>query len=173
MDTKELFPDTSRRTADIAVSVICNNPEIFKNVLDLAFEDNGVFAMRAARALNLAAVKRPELVRPFLNDIAVKLPTFKTGGVKRCLLKTISERSFDYDENTLGLLVNICFDWVNDPQEEIAIKVYALEVLYRTSQFHPDLKPELIACIERLMPEASSGIKVRGKRYLKRLYREV
>jgi len=173
MDTKELFPDTSRRTADIAVSVICQSPEIFKNVLDLALEDNGVFAMRAARALNLAAVKRPELVRPYLNDIAKKLPTFKTGGVKRCLLKTISERSFDYSDDTMGLLVNTCFDWVNDPSEEVAIKVYALEVLYRISQFYPDIKPELIASIENLMPEASSGIRVRGKMYLKKLYKEV
>lgn len=129
--------------------------------------------MRLARVINLVANLHPELIRPHLKELVIKLPTFKTGGLKRCMVKTISERSFDFDENTLGILVNTCFEWVNDPSEEIAIKAYAMEVLYRVSQFHPDIKPELIATIEYLLPEASSGIKVRGKMYLKKLYKEV
>ncbi len=56
MDLRDLFSDSSRKTADIAVAAIGNNPEILKKVLDFALEDRGVYAMRAARVVNLVLI---------------------------------------------------------------------------------------------------------------------
>ena len=173
MDLKDLFSDSSRKTIDMGVATIGKNPEMFKKVLDFALEDDGAYSQRAGRVINLVAIIQPEMIRPYMQQLVLKLPTFKSGGLKRSIIKTISERSFDFDDETMGTLVNICFEWVNDSQEEIAIKAYAMDVLYSVSQFHPDLKPELIATFEHLKPEASAGIKVRCEKFLKKLYKEV
>lgn len=173
MDLKDLFIDSSRKTIDIAVSTIGNNPELFKKVLDFALEDEGAYSQRAGRVINFIAVNNPEMIKPFMQDLVIKLPTFKTGGLKRSIIKTISERSLDFDDETLGALVNTCFEWVNDSQEEIAIKAYAMDVLYQISHLHPDLKLELIATFEHLIPESSAGIKVRCEKFLRKLYKEV
>jgi len=173
MDLKDLFSDSSRKTIDIGVATIGRNPEMFKKVLDFALEDQGAYSQRAGRVINFIAINHPEMIRPYMPDLVNKLPNFKTGGLKRSIIKTISERSFDFDDETMGTLVNTCFEWVNDPQEEIAIKAYAMDVLYKVTQFYPDLKHELIETLEHIMPEGSAGIKVRCKSYLKKLYKEV
>jgi len=173
MDLKDLFCDSSRKTIDIAVATIGKNPEMFKKVLDFAIEDKGAYSQRAGRVINLIAINHPEMIRPYMQDLVIKLPTFQTGGLKRSIIKTISERSFDFDDETMGTLIITCFGWVNDSQEEIAIKAYAMDILYGISHLHPDLKHELIATYEHLIPESSAGIKVRCEKYLKKLYKEV
>lgn len=171
-ELEDLLSDSSRKTADIAVNLVGSDSGIYKRFIDFALEDRGKYAMRAARVINLVSLKHPHLIRPYLPMLVHKLPNLKNDGLKRGIAKTISERSPDYDDETTGLLVNTCFDWLNDPQEKIALKVYAMEILYRISQFYPEMKPELIASIEHQLPEASTAIKSRGRKYLLKLYKE-
>ncbi|MBN2174988.1 MAG: hypothetical protein JW731_12715 [Bacteroidales bacterium] len=173
LDLKDLLFDSSRKTADIAVCLVGDNPETFKKVLDFAMEDNGQFAMRAARVVNLAALNHPELMQPYINDIVKRLPGFKNDGLKRGIAKTLSERSFELEENTLGILVDTCFQWLNDPQEKIALKVYSMDILYRVSQSYPDIKPELISSLENELPKSSEAVGNRSKKILKKLYSEI
>lgn len=171
MDLHDLLFDSSRRTADMAVSAISNNPEFFRKMLDFAMLDKAPFAMRAARVVQLASHNHPELIRNYLNEIVRKLPTFATDGLKRGFAKILTERSLDYDDETLGILVKTSFDWLMNPSEKAAIKVYAMEILYKISQFYPDIKPELISSIENQIPRSTMAVKSRGKEILAKLYR--
>jgi len=121
MELEDLLFDNSRRTADIAVNTIGNDPGLFKKMLDFAMEDRGRFAMRATRVVYLTAHNHPELIRPHLKEIIHKLPTFKNDGLKRCFAKIFTELSCDYDDETLGILVNVCFDWIINPHEKVAL----------------------------------------------------
>ena len=171
-DLEKLLSDSSRRTADIAVNFIGNDPNLFKTLVDFALEDRDRYAMRAARVINLVSLKHPELIRPYLPGMVRRLPSIRNDGLKRGIAKTISERSPDFDEEVMGILINTCFDWLSDPQEKIALKVYSMEILYRLSHFYPDLKQELITSIELQIPGASTGVKSRGRKYLSKLYSE-
>ena len=173
MDLQDLLFDSSRRTAEMAVGVIGNNPEIFKTMLDFAFEDKNLYAMRAARVIQLASHNHPELVRPYLKEIILRLPNLKNGGLKRGMAKILIERSFDHDEETLGILVSTCFDWLMNPDEKPAIKVYAMEILFKSSQFYPEIKSELIFSIEDQLPKSGTAVKSRGKQILTKLYKQV
>lgn len=173
MDLKDLLSDSSRKTIDIAVAFISDNPQRFEKVLDFAMQDEDQYAMRAARVINLVALKYPSLIQPHLSKLIINLDKFRNNGLRRGVLKTISEQPFGYDEDVLGKLVDVCFTWFNDPGEEIAVKVYALDVLYRTSTFFPEIKPELISSIENELPRASKGVHSRGLKMLATLYKEV
>ncbi len=173
MEIIDLLPDSSRRTADIAVSFIGNNPDFFQQMLDIALKDSGTLSMRAARVVNLVSVNHPHLIRPHISSFIPSLSEFKTDGLKRELAKTIWQRSLDIDEESMGILVDTCFFWLKDPYEKVAIKVYAMEIIYKISQLYPEIKNELISTVENMMPRSSFGIKSRGRKLLKKLYREV
>lgn len=172
MDLKVLLSDSSRRTADMAVAIIGHNPDRFKEMLNFAFEDTDPFAMRAARVVNMVALKHPRLIRPHLHRIVDALPGFRNNGLKRGMLKTLSEHRYDYPEETLGKLIDSCFMFVNDPAEKAAVKIYALDLLVQASRSYPGIRHELITTIEYILPYSSRGIESKGTKLLRKLYRE-
>jgi len=172
MEIEELLRDSSKRTADFAKNLIGHDPELFKKVLAFSLQDNGVFAMRASRVICHSALDHPELISPYLIEIIRKLPKFKNDGLKRNFTKMISELPANFDEETMSILVNQCFEWITSPAEKVALKVYALDILYNISELYPDIKNELISCIEAEMPRSSSGFNSKGSKLLVKLYKE-
>jgi hypothetical protein len=173
MELKELLSDSSRRTADIAVGLIGDNPEIFKKFLEFAMEDKGPYAMRAARVVQLANKNHPELIRPYTKDIILKFNSFHNDGLRRNILKIFTERSLNPDEDSFGKLIEIGFNSLTDPAEKAAMKMYAMVILYKISQFYPEIKTELIATIENQLPRSSAAVKSGGKQILSKLYKQI
>jgi len=52
------------------------------------------------------------------------------------------------------------------------MKVYAMEILYKVSQFYPDIQSELISTIEDQLPRSTVAVKSRGKQVLAKLYKQ-
>ncbi|MBN1340257.1 MAG: hypothetical protein JXA03_13085 [Bacteroidales bacterium] len=168
-EAREILFDSSRKAVDMAAGVTGNNPGVFKKFFDLAIEDSYPYSMRAARVVYLAANNHPELIRPFLPQIAGSLHTFRTDGVKRCFAKILTGLTCDFDNETWGRLINTCFEWLMSPDEKVAQKVYAMDILYKSSALFPGIIPELIASIEEQMPRSSVGFASFGKKVLKKL----
>ena len=172
MQLEDILFDSSRRTADMAVSAIGDNPEIFKKFLNLALADRGRYTMRAARVVQLAAGRHPGLVLPYIRDVIHKLPGFKTDGLKRSVAKLLAEQSFSLDEDTLGVLTVVCFKWLADPLEKAAMKVYAMDILYKVALLYPEIKPELISTIEEQFPRSTVAVVSHGKKITALLYKQ-
>jgi len=159
MELEGLLFDSSRATANRAAKLVGDNPERFKKVLDFALLDKEQFAMRATRVVNLVANKYPFLLQPHIVDLARKFPEFNTIGLKRGMAKMFSEQTYNYYEDTAGLLLHTCFEWLNDPAEAIALKIYSMEILYRISNAYPEIKNELISSIENEIPKNSPAVR--------------
>lgn len=172
MELKDLLFDSSRRTADIAVGIIGDNPELFGQFVALAMLDKGPFAMRAARVVQLAGYKHPELIRPYTKELILKFNSFRNDGLRRSILKIFSESSLDPDEESIGILVDICFTCLLNPAEKPAMKTYAMVILHKITRFYPDIIPELISTIEDQMPKSSAAIKAVGRQTLTKLYKQ-
>ena len=173
MELEDLLIDSSRITADMAVHTIGENQALFKKVLDFALEDNDQYAMRAARVIYLTAINHPELIRPYLNKIIHELSGFKNDGLKRSMTRILSEHYTELNEESQGILVDVCFKYLMDTNEKIALKIYSMDILYNLSQIYPEIKKELIFSIENQLPYASAAIKSRGKKMMKKLYLEM
>jgi hypothetical protein len=111
------------------------------------------------------------LLQPFISDIIVRLPVFNHDGLKRHSLRILTR--YNVGENESGQLISYCFDILSRPFESVAVKVHAMEILYRMSCREPDLKKELAETIEWRMEEESAGFRNRGMKILKRLYKEM
>ncbi len=173
MELEDLLFDSSRKTAERAAKLVGDDPDRFKTVLEFGLQDKHQFAMRAIRVIDLVSEQNPELLLPYLPHLIENIHKFKTIGLKRGFARILSEQNYFYNEDHAGRLVHTCFNWLNDPAEAIALKIYSMTILYKISNTYPEIKPELISSIENEIPKNSAAIRGRGRRILKKLYKEV
>jgi hypothetical protein len=95
---------------------------------------------------------------------------FTHDGMKRHSLRILSRH--EIPETQTVQVINFCFKMLT-LFEAAAIKVHAMQILYTISQKVPEIKPELISAIELSVQEGSTGVKNRGFRMLKKLYKEI
>lgn len=81
----------------------------------------------------------------------------------------------EIEEEWMGGLYEKCFEFLGNPKEEIAVRAFAMVVLYNISNHFSELKPELKALIESVLeePQVSPGVRSKANHILKKLYREL
>jgi hypothetical protein len=73
-------------------------------------------------------------------------------------------------ERLHGPVMNYCFDFLQDPEETIAVKSFCMAILGQLAQSYPEIKNEVILVIEDLLEQgASAGIRSRAGKTLKAL----
>ena len=110
------------------------------------------------------------MAKPFLPRLINNLDRFHHDGLKRHSLRILSRHKIP--DNQKVIVIDFCFKMLT-LFEAAAIKVHAMQILYNLSQEESDLKPELISAIEQAVVEGTTGVKNRGHRMLKKLYKEV
>jgi hypothetical protein len=169
--TDLLMVENSRRNTDLVANLVFAWPSLFDELAGIYLRNEEPVSRRAVWVVDTVAEKHPELLDPYLESIAEALPRFEHDGLKRVSLRMLSRSPLPQDH--LGELMNICFDWLVSPKESVAVKVYAMEILYRISQAEPELKKELADSIEWRIGEGTPGFKNRGLKTLKKLYKEM
>ena len=69
---EDILTDSGRATADMAVDVISQKPELFSEAYDLCMAQEGKMAMRSARVVWLVAETMPELFKPYFSDMVIR-----------------------------------------------------------------------------------------------------
>jgi hypothetical protein len=169
--TDLLMVETSRRNTDMIADIVFNKPELFDELVSIYLRNEEPVSRRAVWVVDTVAEKLPELLEPYLDSIAEALPDFVHDGLKRVSLRMLSRSPLP--QKYLGELMNICFDWLVAAKESVAVKIYAMDILYRLSQSEPELKKELADSIEWRIAEGTPGFKNRGLKTLKKLYKEM
>ncbi len=160
-----------RANADRLVEIIIQRPELFTELIEIYFANEEPASRRIVWAIDLYAETYPEALFPFIDKIVDHLPEFNHDGLKRHSLRMLARSPLP--EANQGQLITICFDFLLSSSETPAVKVYAMETLYRISIKEPALKQELIDSIEWRAEEESAGVRNRGQKILKRLYQEL
>lgn len=168
MDFKTLFFDSSRIVADHAFSVIANDAEKFRDLLDFVLENHPQYSPRASRVLYLLVDKYPDLVLPHLDSL-VKNLSINNNSVLRGFLRILTSQVYKLNEEQFGLLMNQCFNLLTDPKSDVAHKIYSMHILYDMYKIEPLIKDELKVSIEENLEFGSTGVKTIGKRILKNL----
>lgn len=124
-------------------------------------------AQRASWAVGILGEKT-ELITPYYSEMIQNLKQEDLhGAIKR---NTVRAWQFmDIPERHLGEVTDLCFNFLANKGEAIAIKVFSMTVLAKVAARIPELKNELKFMIEEQMPYASAGFKSRGKKILAKL----
>ncbi len=167
-----LLFEMGRRNTDMVANIILQRPELFSELMDHFLRGDEPVNRRAAWVVDIVSEQRPDLLTPYLDPIAIAMQDFQHDALKRHALRILARSPLPGHE-LLGEVINLCFEWLTSPEIPAAPKVFCMELLYRISENEPDLKKELADSIEWRIQEETPGVKNRGTKMLRKLYKEI
>ena len=155
----------SKAQCDKIVTYVGNNPKRFSMLVEAYLNGPYRITQRASWPLSYCVELHPELIRPHLKHI-LKFVTKPNAhdAVKRNTIRLL--QFIEIPKSLQGLVVDICFTFLQNSKEPVAIRIFAITVLTNLSKTLPELKNELIPIIEDQLPYGSAGFISRGRKSL-------
>ncbi|MFY9307439.1 MAG: hypothetical protein WAQ28_00170 [Bacteroidia bacterium] len=163
--TAQLAVEHSRANTDFITKAIGSSTKKFKEIVDIIYNGHAPLPQRASWLLAAVNEKHPELLLPYIPLFITTVHKFKIDGIKRNMLSALSQHTIP--EELQGQIVNTCFEFLLSPDETVAVKVFAMQIIANIAKQHPELQDELKAVIEDQLPKSSAAFHARAKRILK------
>ncbi len=163
-----ILKEHSKKQCDKVVAYVGVSASRFSELVSLFLKGPYRVTQRAAWPLSRCVERNPKLIQPHLKKILDY--SIKPGvhdAVKRNVVRLL--QFIEIPKRLQGLTAGICFQFFNDKNEPIAIRVFSMTVLSNLAKKLPELKNELIPLIEDQMPYGSAGFISRGRKVLKEL----
>ncbi|MDF1695092.1 MAG: hypothetical protein P1U56_04645 [Saprospiraceae bacterium] len=157
----------SKEGALKVVQIIQKNPARMEELMECFFDKDLRTCQRAAWPAGMIADYEPQLIIPYLEKMLLNLEAPQHDAVVRNTFRTL--QNMDIPEEVEGLAFEKAFEFLFNPQNAIAIRVFAMSVCGNIALKYPELKHELIPVIEEQIPYGSAGFKNRGAKVLKLL----
>ena len=163
---QELTRDHSRISRDRIVAYIQNDSDRFAQLFDLFKNGEQRISQRASWSVSHCAEKFPELIYPYCGEMAeyLQMPGIHDS-IKRNILRIFQD--IDIPVALEESLLKLCFGYLMDKKEAVAIRVFAMQVLANLSKKYPEIKNELNILIEDELPYAKPAFVSRGRKILK------
>jgi 8-oxo-dGTP diphosphatase len=159
-----------RKEAEWLAASAIENPATFMKLLEYSLSADKSLSFRASWTLTKVCDRFPEIIYPYLDQIVETLCKLENESTVRSFLRIVSLSDLEkINSHQQGLLTDFCFLKLNSGISAIAVKAYAMEILYKLTLVYPELANELSASISILMEDGSAGITSRGRTILKRL----
>lgn len=166
MDIKKSLEEKYSKEGIISIrDYIGTDKQLFEELMQLFFSGEYLVAQRASWAMMHCADAYPELIEPYLKSI---LKYLRQEGlhdsIKRNSMRIMEK--IDLSDELLGDAADIAFQYLAEPNEAVAIRVFSMGLIWNICQKEPDLRHELKLLIEEYLPYGSAGFKSRGKKIL-------
>jgi hypothetical protein len=165
---KEILREHSKAQALKIVRYVGKSRSRFAMLVDVFLEGPYRVTQRAAWPLNICAEAHPPLIAPHLKKILalVKKPGVHDA-VKRNTMRLL--QFVDIPRALQGAVADLCFRYLQDKAEAVAVRVFAMTVLGKIAKTNPELKHELILLIEDGLPYGTAAFHSRAKKVMKEL----
>jgi hypothetical protein len=165
---EELLVEHSKKQTLKIAKQIGTDKILFAELMQLFFAYEKIITQRAAMVVNACFTFYPELVAEHLEALILNLRNKNLhAAVKRNTVRIL--QFIQIPEKLQGEAFENCMKLLRDPEEPIAVKVFAMTVLFNLCKLYPELKNELRLVIEAQLPYGSTGFKNRGEKIVKSL----
>lgn len=165
-----LASSNSRESTNRIIRWVGKSPVRFGKLVDAAVKGSPMIQVRAAWPLSYCVEEHPSLVKPYLKALVKGLPDkTRHGSYRRSVARLM--QYVDIPKSLQGEVATHCFGYIANPQEEPAIRVFAMTVLENLAKVNPDLQGELRLTLEDQLPYAGPAFTSRARKILKRLPR--
>lgn len=163
---KSLAQGSGRKEyVDELIDHILQNPNEIEGLFDIFLNGDSKKRNFISWALGHIGEKRPLLLQNFHELMIQELEDTTLNGVKRNFVRALSFAQID--KNHSGSLYQICFKFITNNNESVAVKAFSILICQKICSFHPEMKNELSAALEPLVLQGSSGLKFRAREGLK------
>ena len=150
------------------VDHLIKHPEDLPTLMDQFFGSNQRMVQRAAWVVGTLGQKKPDLIRPYYARMIKEIRKKNAHvAIRRNALRVLQFQ--EVDEALWGELYDVCIRFLESSSEPVAVKAFAMTTAYKIVKRVPELKDELIAAIEQIIPEGTPGEKSRGQKILSAL----
>ncbi len=172
MDIREaLLADRSKEHIQYIANYIGNDQERFNQLFDLFLHDEIRVTQRAAWVISHCFDKHPQLIDLHIKAFWTNLEVPQNDAIKRNTLRIF--QNYSLPEELQGIAATLCFDFLADPNEAVAIRAHSMPILYNIGLQQPELLPELALLLEEVIPHGSTGLKNRGMKILKKIRKQI
>lgn len=164
IDISSVFENRNFNAQELAKTILFNKLE--KELLGYALSNNQLVSNRAIWVLTHCADMEPERIKPFHEILINHLKNKKLhSGVVRSIVRIFQTQPVP--EKLQSFMLDKCFEYIKNPSEAIAVRAFAMTVVFNISKAYPELLNELAIVLNHLnIGEESAGIKNRAKHTL-------
>jgi hypothetical protein len=149
------------------VQYIGVNQARFSQLVELVTSGNPELARRAAWPLSNCVSRHPNLVKPHLTALIDRLEKPCHAAVSRNILRLLQE--VPVPESEQGRLMNYCFSALAKRDVPAANKAFSLTILAGLATHYPEIREEILLCIEDQLPGALPSFRSRAQKITRQL----
>lgn len=157
-----LLQANNRRTCNEVLSLLRQDQIYLKLLTDLIFSEDRLMQQRGLWPLYIFAEESPEALNPYLQPLVSLLQ-------KPAVHPSIHRNTsgiFQYvalSDEISGSLMDAGFNLLTDPATPVATKVNCITILNRFTKIYPEIRQELIYCIEENSSREAASFRARVK----------
>ncbi|UAY53618.1 hypothetical protein [Ferruginibacter albus] len=162
---EEILKEHSKTQRDKIVNWVGNSQKRFNQLFYLFLNDEYRVVQRAAWAVSYAVGIHPEFIKDNFGKLVqnLKKPNLHDA-VKRNSIRLLQHVAIPKKYH--GDIMSTCFDYLQSPNEAVAIKAFSLTVLHNLSKQYPEIVPEIKLLIEEQLPHQTAAFKSRAKKII-------
>lgn len=157
---------TSKRQTLRAVDLIGSDADKFSVLLRVFLSKNQQAQQAAAWVLMHCSDRYPWLILPHIKVLVNNLSNPVHDAIKRATMRSLQK--VDIPKKYWGETLDVAFGLM-DNDEAVAIRIFAMSVIYNISKVLPEIGNELKLVIEDQLPYGSPGFINRGKKILAKI----
>lgn len=165
---KEILKEHSKAQTSKIVKYVGRDQSRFDELIKLFLKGPYRVTQRAGWPISNLVIRHPEFIKPHLRKV---LDILSKPGIHDAVKRNITRllQFITIPKKFQGAVVDICLEYLANPKEAIAVRVFSMTVLTNLAMENPELKNEIVPLIEDQLPFASAGFRSRAKRTLKQL----
>jgi len=160
-----LLAEHSKRQTSAIVEFIGDDPERFAELVTVFFDGPYRVTQRASWPLSCCVESHPAIVLPHLPRLISELDKIGAhNAVRRNILRLL--QFVEIPKRYQGHLFSRCLDFLDDPKEMIAVRVFAMTVAAQIAKTEPDLMREVCLVAGKYLAGGSAGFRARARMVL-------
>lgn len=166
MDIRQaLQAEHSKRVTTAIVNYIGGDADRFAELMKVFFAGEYRLTQRAAWPMNYCAVHHPQLIQPYLPKLLKLLQRDdQHDAIKRNIARLL--QYIEVPKKLRAQVYSLCVELVDNPQEPIATRVFAMTAAARIAKKEPALLSELRLIVAQHLPHATAAFRSRAKTVL-------
>lgn len=159
---KELF-----NVEKIAESVLKQHK--VSDLMKFAFGNDVKLSNRALWVMSHCSKIEPKTIKPYYSQLILKLRESNlTDAFKRNTLNVLSEN--DIPQKHQILMLDLCYRYLHNSAEAIAIRALCVPIIFKLSQNHPELLQELKGSLNHILSQENTpALYAKARIFLKKI----
>lgn len=161
----EILKEHSKAQCTRIVNRVGASQQRFDELFRLFLHDEYRVVQRAAWPVSYCVMAHPEFIKKHWNSLVKNLqqPGLHNA-VKRNSLRLLADIPIPVKYQ--GPIMDLCFKYVENPNEAIAVKAFALTILTRLAKQYPEIIAEIKLLISAQEGRQTAAFKVRARKFL-------